>query len=86
MATFDVATDVIILIMPMPLIWKLNLRSGQKIMVTSVFLLGAVVVVFSLMSCSAIVSSLQTGDEDNQCKNQAGAQHSLHIWTRLTIG
>jgi hypothetical protein len=66
-AVFDVATDVVILVMPIPLIWKLNLRSGQKIMVTGVFLLGAVVVVFSLMSCSAIVSSLQSDDEENQC-------------------
>lgn len=66
---WDVSSDLGILIMPIPMVWKLNLKFGQKTIVTGVFLLGAVVVIFSLMSCSAVVSNLgNLNTQKNLCK------------------
>ncbi|KAI1741276.1 hypothetical protein F4680DRAFT_72722 [Xylaria scruposa] len=45
----DFITDIIILVIPIPLIWQLNLRHTKKIAVTAVFLLGAVTVAVSLL-------------------------------------
>lgn len=45
-------------------------------MIMGVFFLGAVVVLFSLLSCSAIASSLQHFGEANQCKILQ-CEHSL---------
>ncbi|GAW17101.1 hypothetical protein ANO14919_065510 [Xylariales sp. No.14919] len=38
----DFITDIIILVIPIPLIWQLNLKPTKKIAVTAVFLLGVV--------------------------------------------
>ncbi|KAK5116045.1 hypothetical protein LTR85_009327 [Meristemomyces frigidus] len=59
LAVWDVLSDVWIMGMAVPMVWKLHLRFREKVMLTGVFLLGAVVIVFSIMSCSAVVSSLQ---------------------------
>ncbi|KAI1747284.1 hypothetical protein F4782DRAFT_521660 [Xylaria castorea] len=45
----DFITDIIILVIPIPLIWQLNLKLTKKIAVTAVFLLGAVTVAVSLL-------------------------------------
>ena len=39
-SSFNIATDVIILILPMPLIWHLHVTMKQKLQVTLLFLLG----------------------------------------------
>ncbi|GKZ35836.1 hypothetical protein AbraIFM66950_006634 [Aspergillus brasiliensis] len=39
-AAANVTTDVIILLVPMPLIWKLHMRTTQKVLICSIFLLG----------------------------------------------
>jgi hypothetical protein len=39
-AGYSIATDVIILILPMPVIWGLRLRKAQKIGLMGVFALG----------------------------------------------
>lgn len=36
----NVATGVLILVMPMPLVWRLHAPKGQKLALTGVFLLG----------------------------------------------
>lgn len=36
----NVATDVVILIVPIPLVWRLHMRTSVKIMVTYIFILG----------------------------------------------
>ena len=50
-AAANVTTDVIILLVPMPLIWKLHMRTTQKILVCSIFMLGGLYV----YPCSAMV-------------------------------
>ena len=44
----DVSSDVWILAMPIPMVWKLNLKRRDTVMLTRVFLLGAVYVAKSL--------------------------------------
>lgn len=39
-AAGNVASDVLILLVPFPIVWKLKMRITQKIMVSSVLLLG----------------------------------------------
>ncbi|KAJ5359939.1 hypothetical protein N7517_009130 [Penicillium concentricum] len=46
-ATANVVTDVLILLVPMPIVWKLQMRTTQKIGVCAVLLLGGFVCVAS---------------------------------------
>jgi hypothetical protein len=39
-AISNVITDFILLIMPMPMIWKLNMSTSKKVNVTMLFILG----------------------------------------------
>ncbi|KAI7480633.1 hypothetical protein D0860_06989 [Hortaea werneckii] len=65
--TWDVSTDVFVLGMAIPMVWRLNLKRRDKIMLTGVFMLGALVIIFSILSCSAIADGLERKDsEDNK--------------------
>ncbi|KAI7212952.1 hypothetical protein KC333_g6850 [Hortaea werneckii] len=65
--TWDVSTDVFVLGMAIPMVWRLNLKLRDKIMLTGVFMLGALVIIFSILSCSAIADGLERKDsEDNK--------------------
>lgn len=46
-AASNVVTDVLILVAPMPVVWKLQMRTGQKIGVCSLLLLGGLYVPIS---------------------------------------
>ncbi|ODM18128.1 hypothetical protein SI65_05999 [Aspergillus cristatus] len=48
-AAANVTTDVIILLVPVPLVWKLQMRPNQKIMVCGIFMLGGFVCVASIV-------------------------------------
>lgn len=48
----DVVLDVLILAIPIPLVWKLQLPVKQKIAVLGIFLLGGMYVVPSLICCT----------------------------------
>ncbi|GFF55517.1 hypothetical protein CNMCM6936_005640 [Aspergillus lentulus] len=48
-AAANVATDGIILMVPIPLVWKLQMRTAQKILVSGIFLLGGFVCVASVV-------------------------------------
>ncbi|KAK1145216.1 hypothetical protein N8T08_004368 [Aspergillus melleus] len=45
----NVVTDVIILLVPIPLIWKLQMRTTLKVMISSIFILGGFVCIASLV-------------------------------------
>ncbi|KAK8135597.1 hypothetical protein PG984_003537 [Apiospora sp. TS-2023a] len=45
----DFMTDIVIISIPIPLIWRLHLKPAKKFAVTGVFLLGAVTVAVSLL-------------------------------------
>lgn len=40
LAVFNVLTDVIILVMPMPLVWQLQMGRKEKLQIMGMFLLG----------------------------------------------
>ncbi|KAJ5114308.1 hypothetical protein NUU61_000067 [Penicillium alfredii] len=48
-AAVNVLTDFLILFVPIPLVWKLQMRKGQKIAVSSIFLLGGFVCIASVV-------------------------------------
>ncbi|OJD18496.1 hypothetical protein AJ78_01485 [Emergomyces pasteurianus Ep9510] len=48
-AAANVLTDVLILLVPIPLIWKLQMPTGKKLLVSSLFLLGTFVCVVSFV-------------------------------------
>jgi hypothetical protein len=39
-AVSNVITDVIILVMPLPMVWNLNMSTNKKVNVTALFILG----------------------------------------------
>jgi hypothetical protein len=41
-AVWDVTIDTAALILPQPMVWKLNLKNREKVMLAGMFLLGAV--------------------------------------------
>ncbi|PYH91740.1 hypothetical protein BO71DRAFT_39817 [Aspergillus ellipticus CBS 707.79] len=48
-AAANVTTDVIILLVPIPIVWRLHMRTTQKLLVCSIFMLGGFVCVASLI-------------------------------------
>lgn len=38
---WDVGSDLAILLLPQPMVWKLNLKRREKFMLTGMFLMGA---------------------------------------------
>jgi hypothetical protein len=38
---WDVGTDVLLLLLPQPMVWKLSLKTREKFMLTGMFLMGA---------------------------------------------
>ncbi|OQD90663.1 hypothetical protein PENANT_c001G09303 [Penicillium antarcticum] len=48
-AAANVTTDVIILLVPVPLVWKLQMRTSQKFMLCGIFMLGGFVCVASII-------------------------------------
>ncbi|KAI1820949.1 hypothetical protein F4861DRAFT_520973 [Xylaria intraflava] len=45
----DFSTDVIVIAIPIPLVWRLNLKPSKKIAISGVFLLGTITVAISLL-------------------------------------
>ncbi|CAG8893019.1 unnamed protein product [Penicillium egyptiacum] len=48
-AAINVATDGIILLVPIPIVWKLQMRWTQKLMLSGIFLVGGFVLIASLI-------------------------------------
>lgn len=40
LAVFNVLTDIVILVMPMPMLWKLHMETKEKLSIMAIFLLG----------------------------------------------
>jgi hypothetical protein len=63
----DAATDILVIALPIPLIWRLNMSRSKKIAICGVFLLGAVTLVASLLRLAETVRLATVGfspDED----------------------
>lgn len=46
-AAFNVLTDIIILVMPMPVLWKLQMEMRMKLQIMGIFLLGGLYALLS---------------------------------------
>ncbi len=53
-AGFSIATDIIILLLPMPLVWKLVLPNAQKIALIAVFAVGIFAVITSCLRVTTL--------------------------------
>lgn len=61
----NVMLDTIILVMPLPIVWKLNMAWRQKIAVTGIFLLGSIVVVLSIAKAVAFFYAFEEAEHNN---------------------
>ncbi|KAJ5592388.1 hypothetical protein N7537_009292 [Penicillium hordei] len=48
-ATVNMATDVLILVVPIPILWNLQMRRPQKILLSGIFLVGGIVCIASFI-------------------------------------
>jgi hypothetical protein len=61
-AAYTVATDLILLFMPMRVIWGLQLQRAQKAAVLVVFALGGIVTISSIIRMTYIATSSTSSD------------------------
>ncbi|BCS03797.1 uncharacterized protein AKAW2_70675A [Aspergillus luchuensis] len=75
----NILTDVLILIMPLPYVWKLHTRKGQKLALTGVFLLGSLGTVASILRMTIFF-------QENATTDPTWTSTNLGIWTILEGG
>ncbi|KAH7324817.1 plasma membrane protein Pth11-like protein [Stachybotrys elegans] len=62
----DVAADLVIFAIPIPLVWRLNLSTPKKLAVCAVFLLGGVTIIASLLRLFMMVRLYSIGFDANE--------------------
>ncbi|GKZ72195.1 hypothetical protein AnigIFM50267_008557 [Aspergillus niger] len=75
----NILTDVLLLIMPLPYVWKLHTRKGQKLALTGVFLLGSLGTVASILRMTIFF-------QENATTDPTWTSTNLGIWTILEGG
>ncbi|KAK9858496.1 uncharacterized protein MYU51_017561 [Penicillium brevicompactum] len=70
LSPFNVLTGVLIIILPIPSVWKLHAPRGQKVALTGVFLLGGLGTVASILSLAIFFSEGQVSINDPTCKHR----------------
>ena len=78
LAAFNVVTDVAILILPMPILWSMQMSVQQKLQITGMFLLGGFVCVASIYRC-VVIHTLSTTDPTWQ-------DVPTDVWTMAELG
>ncbi|MCJ1286774.1 hypothetical protein MMC26_006120 [Xylographa opegraphella] len=48
-AALNIASDIMILVLPMPIVWRLHIKKSQKLAISSIFLLGGFVCLASVI-------------------------------------
>ncbi|THC94980.1 hypothetical protein EYZ11_005533 [Aspergillus tanneri] len=76
-ACLSLVEDIIILLLPMPVVWRLNMTVQQKLTLTFVFSLGALVCIFSLLRVIEF-NHFHTND-------LAASSAKESIWTALEL-
>jgi hypothetical protein len=61
-ASYTIATDLILLVLPMRVIWGLQLRAMQKVAVLMAFAMGGLVTIFSIIRMTTLVASATSTD------------------------
>ncbi|KAJ5809002.1 hypothetical protein N7474_010271 [Penicillium riverlandense] len=75
----NILTDILILIMPLPYVWKLHTRIGQKMALTGVFLLGSLGTVASVLRMTIFF-------QESAMTDPTWTSVKLGIWTILEGG
>ncbi|KAJ5473525.1 hypothetical protein N7475_003091 [Penicillium sp. IBT 31633x] len=75
----NILTDVLILVMPLPYVWKLHTSLGHKLALSGVFLLGSLGTVFSILRMTTFFQESATTDP-------TWISVKLGIWTILEGG
>ncbi|KAI4837646.1 hypothetical protein E4T44_08236 [Aureobasidium sp. EXF-8845] len=60
----NIITDLMVLALPIPIVWRLTLELRQKIILSVVFTLGSISCVISLVRLLSIVTWIRVGDSD----------------------
>ncbi|OGM43365.1 hypothetical protein ABOM_008721 [Aspergillus bombycis] len=75
----NILTDVLILVMPLPFVWKLQTRMTQKLALTGVFILGGMGTVASVLRMTIFF-------QENALTDPTWASVNLGIWTVIEAG
>ncbi|KAJ5586843.1 uncharacterized protein N7459_002608 [Penicillium hispanicum] len=75
----NILTDVLLLIMPMPFVWKLHTQVGHKVALTGVFLLGSLGTVASILRMTIFF-------QESAMTDPTWTSVNLGIWTILEGG
>lgn len=68
-AGFSIATDIIILLLPMPLVWRLEVPTAQKVALMAVFAVGLFVVVTSCLRVTTLDIFAKSADNTYNIAN-----------------
>ncbi|MCJ1307713.1 hypothetical protein MMC25_001361 [Agyrium rufum] len=77
-SVYSIITDLMILILPMPIVWNLQISRGQKIGITSIFLVGTFLIVASVFRLSQLIKYLSALDFSWDLVN-------IGIWTVVEV-
>ncbi|KAK4867733.1 hypothetical protein LT330_001243 [Penicillium expansum] len=75
----NIITDVLILVMPLPYVWRLHTHIGQKVALTGVFLLGSLGTVASILRMTIFF-------QESAFADPTWTSVKLGIWTILESG
>ncbi|KAK6007013.1 hypothetical protein QM012_006021 [Aureobasidium pullulans] len=76
----NIITDLMILALPIPIVWRLTLELRQKIILSVVFTLGSISCVISLVRLLSIVTWINVGDDDITYTLQ-----SIVVWSEIEL-
>ncbi|KAG9513740.1 hypothetical protein KCU93_g9993, partial [Aureobasidium melanogenum] len=76
----NIFTDLMILALPIPIVWRLTLELRQKITLSVVFTLGSISCVISLVRLLSIVTWIHIGDDDITYTLQ-----SIVVWSEIEL-
>ncbi|KAJ5671037.1 hypothetical protein N7507_000164 [Penicillium longicatenatum] len=77
----NLATDVLLLVLPIPIVWGLHRPTSERLALIAVFALGAFVTVVSVIRIALLTSP---DDPDPLCESR-NETHSIPIYPRLVI-
>ncbi|KAI9674944.1 MAG: hypothetical protein M1822_009006 [Bathelium mastoideum] len=86
MSASDVATDVLVLLLPIPKIWTLELRLKQKVALSGVFALGLMAVAASILKLAAVLSSLGQKAAEDPKSDEDLVITEVVWWIMLEVG
>jgi len=66
LAISDVVTDIVILAIPIPCVWALHMSLQKRVAISSIFLLGALVIAFGVIRLQIIWQKLGDGFSSSQ--------------------